>query len=175
MKYFKNPINCIEELKKAYFQMAQKLHPDHGGDEEEFKILNSEYQSLFPKYKDIHFNIKKQKPTDASYYTAKTPCKECADDFIHIVTLLLTLKGITVELCGRWLWIGGDTKTNAESLKKWGCRWNPDKLLWSWHYKEDSTPYWKGRRSMQMTDIRKWYGSKTFFKDVDQLQLEGAC
>ena len=130
---------------------------------------------MFPKFKDIHKNVKKQKETDAEYYTAKTPCKECAEDFINIVTTLLTIDGITVELCGRWLWIGGETKKNAEALKKCGCRWNPNKKLWSWHYNEDSTPYWKGRKAMAMGQIRTWYGSKTFVKDDEELLLEGAC
>lgn len=179
MKYFNiTDINCIEELKKIYFKLAQKLHPDHGGDENEFKTLNSEYQTLFPRFKDIHKNLKERKDSDADYkeyYTAKTPCKECAEDFINIVTVLLNLDGLQIELCGRWLWIGGETKKNAEALKKCGCRWNPDKKLWSWHYKEDSTPYWKGRKAMSMGQIRTWYGSKTFVKDDEQLQLEGAC
>lgn len=176
MKYFDiRTIHCIEELKKVYFTLAQKLHPDHGGDAEDFKTLNSEYQTLFPKFKDIHKNIKERKAGDTDYqefYTAKTPCKECADDFINIVTALLRLDNITVELCGRWLWIKSG-KEHAETLKNLKCRWNPDKKLWSWHYKEDSTPYWKGRKSMKMSDIRSWYGSKTFVKE-EELLLTGA-
>lgn len=184
MKYFDiTTINCIEELKKVYFTLAQKLHPDHGGDAEDFKTLNSEYQTLFPKFKDIHKNIKERKADDINYqefYTAKTPCKECADDFIKIVTALLRLDGLTVELCGRWLWIGGETKKHKETLKALGCRWNADKKLWSWHYKEDSTPYWKGRKAMQMSTIRNYYGSKTFVDDdttaqiANTLQITGA-
>ena len=175
MKYFNiTSIHCIEELKKVYFTLAQKLHPDHGGDEEEFKTLNSEYQTLFPKFKDIHFNIKREKETDPEFYTAKTPCKECADDFIKIVTALLTIDGIIVELCGRWLWISGNTKEHKETLKTLGCRWNADKKMWSWHYKEDNTPYWKGRKAMQMSQIRSFYGSKTFVKDEEQMLLTSA-
>ena len=35
-----------DELKKAYRKMAMKHHPDKGGDEEEFKKLNSAYHLL---------------------------------------------------------------------------------------------------------------------------------
>ena len=65
MKYFNiKDIRCIEDLKKIYFSLAQRLHPDHGGSEEEFKTLNSEYQSLFPKLKDIHKNINDKEETE---------------------------------------------------------------------------------------------------------------
>lgn len=45
MKYIKN-VETLEELKKAYKKLALKLHPDCGGNEEEMKILNNEYDEL---------------------------------------------------------------------------------------------------------------------------------
>lgn len=163
MKYFnRHEIHCIEELKKIYFNLAQKIHPDHGGSEEEFKILNSEYQELFPKFKDIHKNIKPD--VEKEYYTAKTPTSECPEDFIKIVTILLNIKGIDVELCGRWLWIGGDTKPQKDTLKALGCSWNAKKKLWSWHYPEDGV-YKKHKKFVPMEDIRNMYGSQKFYKE----------
>jgi hypothetical protein len=166
MKYFNiREIHCIEELKKIYFGLAQRIHPDHGGSEEEFKILNSEYQELFPRFKDIHKNIKPDAEKD--YYTAKTSTKECPDDFINIVTMLLKIKGINVELCGRWLWISGDTKPQKEILKAMGCNWNKKKCMWSWHYPEDSI-YKRNKKFVPMDDIRAMYGSQRFYAEEEE-------
>lgn len=35
-----------DEIKKAYRKKAMELHPDVGGDEEEFKMLNNAYHTL---------------------------------------------------------------------------------------------------------------------------------
>lgn len=168
MKYFNTrDINCIEDLKKVYFRLAQKLHPDHGGSEDDFKDLNSEYQELFPRFKDIHKNI--QPNADKDYYTATVSTKECPDDFINIVTILLRFKGLDVELCGRWLWISGNTKEHKEQLKALGCRWNAKKVMWSWHYPEDSKK--NRKRSIPMEDIRNLYGSQRFRQEEERLAL----
>lgn len=45
MKYFKN-ITTPEELKKQFRALATKLHPDRGGNAEEFKKMMSEYMAI---------------------------------------------------------------------------------------------------------------------------------
>ena len=175
----KSQVNCIEDLKKIYFTMAQKLHPDHeGGSEEEFKILNSEYQALFPFFKDIHRTVKTKEEAEAAgrawteFYTAKTPCTEAPSDFIGIVKALLSLDGVNVELCGRWLYINGNTKEHRETLKAMGCKYAPKKApdMWTWHYDKDDV--YKGKRKARTMDyIRAAYGSERYYKDEDPKQL----
>ena len=65
-----------------------------------------------------------------------------------------------MELCGRWLWIGGDTRQHKERLKALGCRWSASKKLWSWHFAEDGDTWHRGRRSM--AQIREKYGSTLY-------------
>lgn len=102
-KYF---VNCknLDELKKAYKAAAMKNHPDMGGDTATMQAINAEYEARFEVLK------RSQNEQAAADTTGRTHATtESAGDFIAIISALLKLDGITVELCGRWLWIGGET------------------------------------------------------------------
>lgn len=164
MKNFRD-VTCIEELKKQYFALAKKYHSDlTGGSDEKMKEINAEYDELFRQFKDIHASLKEEGET----YTAKEPTSEAPEDFRAIIEALLKMD-LSVELCGRWLWIGGDTKPHKEELKALGCKWAAKKKLWSWHYPEDGI---KKRRkgTLSMDSIRGTYGSVAF-EAGEQLRL----
>ena len=167
-RYFNN-VNCIEELKKQYFALAKLYHSDiTGGSDDTMKAINAEYSDLFKVYKDIHKSIREDAPEET--YTAKESTKEAPEDFINIIKALLNF-GLSVELCGRWLWITGDTKAAKEDLKKLGCRWSANKKAWSWHYPEDGSRNHK--KAWDFNKIRNTYGSVSYTND-EQLQLNGA-
>ena len=84
---------------------------------------------------------------------------------IAIIAALLKLDGLEIELCGRWLWIGGNTKEHKEALKAAGCRWSSTKKLWSWHFAEEGQRWHKGTKTM--TEIRSKYGSTTFARSTN--------
>ena len=50
---------------------------------------------------------------DEHHQTTETP-----DEFRDIVERLLRMDGLEVELCGSWLWIGGNTREHKDGLKK---------------------------------------------------------
>ena len=153
-KYF---VNCktLDELKKVYKHLAQKHHPDVGGDTATMQEINAEYKARFEVLKRSH---NEQAAEDYSGKTRATT--ESAGDFIQIIDHLLKMDGLEIELCGRWLWIGGNTKAHKEELKACGCRWSQSKKLWSWHFAEDGDKWHRGSKTM--SQIRSKYGSTTF-------------
>ena len=51
MKYFNN-IHNAEELRKAYRQNVINMHPDRGGNEEQFKAMQAEFEALKKQYQN---------------------------------------------------------------------------------------------------------------------------
>ena len=113
MKYFKN-CKTAEELKKEYRKLAMKLHPDIvGGDGEEFKVMQAEFEKLWERLKNVHQNAKGETYAKTSETTTETP-----KEFINIINTLIRLNGLEVEICGSWIWVSGNTKEHKEILKQ---------------------------------------------------------
>lgn len=149
MKYFIN-VTTLDELKKQYRRLAMIHHPDVGGDLETMKAINAEYDEMHEILKAAH-----NQQADEHHQTTETP-----DEFRDIVERLLRMHGLEVELCGSWLWIGGNTREHKDELKAAGCRWSSNKKLWYWHHAEEGRKWHKGGKTMNQ--IRNKYGSQTF-------------
>lgn len=157
MKYFKN-CDCIEELKKQYRELCFKYHLDiskEANANETMKKINSEYDRLFDKLKNVFKNQK------GKIYTDSKPVSETPEEFRNIINALISLEGIEIELMGRWIWVRGNTKPHKQKLKELKFRWCKKKIAWSWHRTEDSTIL-KGNYTLN--EIREKYGSTTYKK-----------
>lgn len=154
MKYFSGITN-LEELKKTYRRLAMENHPDRGGDTETMKAINAEYEAAFNR-------IKRGGQAEAEEPT------ETASEFIAVIDALMKIKGITIELCGSWLWISGDTKAAKEKLKAAKCRWASKKKMWYWHPAEEKPRHRRG--SSDMNEIRQKYGSRVLTEQSGNLR-----
>lgn len=154
MKYFDNP-QTLDDLKKQYRRLAMQYHPDtNPGREAEMteimKVINEEHDHLFDRLKAQH-----NASHDEHHQTTET-----AEEFREIISVLLKLDGLIVELCGSWLWIGGNTREHKDALKAAGCRWSNNKKMWYWRHPENAG-HWH-RSKTTMGDIRSKYGSQVF-------------
>ena len=156
-KFFVPTPKTVEELKKMYHKLAMQYHPDMGGSKEDMQQINAEYEILFSRLKNVHQSAEDPNET----YTAQTSTSESAYDFIEIINKLIHIPDIVIELCGRWIWISGNTYNARADLKAAGCAYASKKKMWYWHYPEDSS---NNRKNMSMEKIRELHGSEILLK-----------
>ena len=158
-QFFKN-VNSLEELKKEYRRLVMLHHPDHGGNTATMQAINAEHDALFEALKAKH-----NAEHDEDHQTTETP-----EEFREIIEALLRMDGVEVELCGSWLWIGGNTRAHKDALKAAGCRWSSSKKLWYWRHAEDAHRWHRGRSTIG--EIRTKYGSQYFGTGCRDISLE---
>ena len=135
-----------KETKAAYRKMSLQYHPDIcAGGEHMQKMLNSAYEVL----KDFNGSIGSGQSSELSQVMADT------------LSALVHIEGLDLEICGSWLWVGGNTYPNRSALTAAGLRFsgskkrfylNPDK-------KSGGKKKWYGK-SRTMDQIRQAHGSR---------------
>lgn len=150
-------IDTMDALKKAYRRLAVKYHPDcPGGSEAAMKALNNAYDEAVAR---IACTERRAASSGAREYDAAATASE-ATAWRDTLLALLKLAGLEIELCGRWLWITGDTYQHRAALKALGCRWSGTKKAWYWHAPDDGGAH--SRRRVDMATIRAKYGSQIY-------------
>jgi hypothetical protein len=154
--YFTN-CHTLQDLKAEYRRLAMLHHPDRGGDTATMQEINRQYSDALERLQAAH-----NATADEAHQKHET-----AAEFIRIVEILMKLDGLEVELCGSWLWIGGNTREHKEALKAAGCRWASKKHLWYWHPADEAPKHHRGNATMG--EIRSKYGSTTLKKADDDI------
>jgi hypothetical protein len=138
-------IKDIDALKKEYFRLAKKYHPDAGGTTVQFQNLQSEYEKLLKSL------------LNGSTLTTDEKNNEIVIDkaIRDVIDALINLDEINIELIGKWLWISGNTYPVRQVLKSAG-------LIF---IKKEGKPYWvyrgvetSSRGKSSMDDIKRKYG-----------------
>ena len=131
-------VTGINEAKKVYKTLAKKLHPDVGGSEEEFKLLNAIYNDFIEN--KIYFSNDFKIDLDLE----------------KIISQILHFENIIIELVGSWIWLSGDTKEIKDKLKELGFKWASKKKMWYYGEMKSKNPTPKS-----MEEIKSKYGSET--------------
>jgi hypothetical protein len=158
--YF-NDCQTLDEAKSLYKKLAFQHHPDLGGDTATMQAINAEWARFQSEYAYRSERTRQQQ--------AHAEGKKTAADFhnldevaevlrVKIESLLNISSELTVELCGLWVWVTGETKKHREAIKAVeGMRYAPDKQAW---YFAAVPSFNRTRRSMD--EIRSMHGSQQF-------------
>lgn len=150
----------LDEARKTYYRLAMKLHPDRGGDEEQFKELANQFHSFRPRETKYASEI-----NDWS-----------SEAYSDIIAALMEIPGIIIEICGSWIWISGDTLANKDRIKsvptndhyKRGFSANKK----AWYFSPTSYSKRSGEE-FDMESIRNIYGSEAIFSRTQKAIKEG--
>jgi hypothetical protein len=130
-----------ELAKAAYHAACKKYHPDvNPAGEDMMKVVNEAYSAL----RDFSGSVKEQQ-TDYS------------DLLNNALNAILGLSALSVEICGVWVWVTGDTRAHKDALKAAGYRWSGQKEAWYFRPEQFRS---RGRGVASMEEIRGKYGSK---------------
>jgi len=160
MKYFNNP-QTLEELKKQYRALAQKHHPDSGGNADTMKEINNEYDKLFPRLKNVHKN------KDGETYTKENA--ETVDQFKDLITQLMKMDNIVIEVIGCFVWVTGETKPHKEQLKELRFKWHSKKSAW---YLAPEDYKRRSHKDYDLDTIRNMYGTSGQYQSNGTRKLD---
>lgn len=155
-----SPETTLDSLKKQYYQLAKRYHPDAGGDTEIFKAIGNEYEAI-QKLLMKGANFTAQNATNA---------QNVSDAFKAIIDRIIHIPGISIEIIGSWIWVSGNTFPVKEELKESGFKFQGAKKMWYWH----AGDYVKrGNSEYTIDDIRARYGSQEINTKDNKKYIEG--
>jgi hypothetical protein len=143
MNYFEG-ITTLEGLKRKYRELCKIHHPDLGGSTAIMQAINAQYEDMLTRVHD-----KEGKPLNDEEINIQKDLRE-------MINKIIALKGLIIEITGRWVWVTGETRQYKDYLKESGFFWAHKKMAWYWR---PETARVHNRRPFSLDQIRAKYGS----------------
>lgn len=134
------------DVTRAYHEAAKRYHPDvNPAGIEMMKMVNEAYATL--------------EDWEGFAGTAPQPGEQVYSDAVNdALRVVVNLDGLDVEICGSWVWVGGNTYPYRAELKTAGFRFAGAKKMW--YFRPEG---WQSRSHGKFTidEIRQMHGSTT--------------
>jgi len=135
-----------KELKKAYKAVSLKFHPDKNpAGFEIMQAINEAWETV----KNLETATLSEE-LNQGY----------ADILNDALNAIVACQGLEIEICGSWVWVGGNTKEHKEAIKAAGFKWAKKKALWYYRPEADKAAR-KGGKTWNMDKIRETHGSES--------------
>jgi curved DNA-binding protein CbpA len=161
MKTYFYQNQTIEELRAAFRKYCVKLHPDKGGAHEEFCAMKAQYEKIVKNCAAGEAGRANSENRSARYKW------ETEKELAEMIEKMLKIYGVEIEICGSWLWIGGNTYPVHEQLKALGAKFSGAKKLWYW---SATMGEGKMRGRYSMGKIRTKYGSVVLENNAEKTE-----
>ena len=145
------------DIKLAYKRKVKQYHPDvNDAGLEMTKLINAAYDLV--------------KGTLCDVVMVDESITDYPEDLSMAINSIINLDGLEIEICGLWVWVGGNTQEHKEILKENQFKWARKKKLWYYRPAQQASRNRTGK-SWNMASIRSSYGSeKATAKTYIQIQ-----
>lgn len=146
-----------EITKDAFRKQAKKYHPDvNPAGLEMMQMINDAFDCL----KDFIGTLAQSDNPEVDLGNYPEALNAALNAIIGLV-------GLEIEVCGAWIWVGGDTHTHRAILKQYKFRWANKKKMWSFRPAD-----WKSasRGNTSIEQIRIRHGSTRPTNNTKQLR-----
>lgn len=143
MQYFEG-INTLKVLKLRYRELCKLNHPDLGGSTAIMQEINAQYERMLAR---VH---------DEKGETLNEENQKVERDLMDIINKIIALKGLIIEVTGRWIWVTGETYQVKDYLKGLGFFWAHKKAAWYWRPADAIV---KNRHPYSLEQIRQKFGT----------------
>ncbi len=135
-----------EDVKKAYREASKKYHPDCNPSGDEMMKLVNEANSVL---EDARYPITVNSADNYDY----------GSEINSALNAINNLQGLFIEVCGAWVWVGGETKVHKDLLKSQGFMFSGNKKMWYFRPKSKKH-FFRGKSEFSIDEIRNKYGSQ---------------
>ena len=133
----------LDDLKLRFRKLCIKLHPDHGGNKEDFIEMYNQYEMILKSGK-FQFKSKYEQEHEYAFLEYLKP----------ILAKIIHLDNIHVEIIGTWIWVSGDTFNRREYFKECGFMFSGGKKAWFYNGESKKSRTFK---KYSIEDLRdKW-------------------
>lgn len=158
-KYFSDCIT-LQQAKAKYKVLLKTYHPDNGGDLRIMQEINAEFAKVKRILPDIELDENQEEQAESVNNANNTG--EISDVLQNIIRQTETIPGINVELCGKWVWVSGNTYPVKDRLKELGFCFSGKKKMWYFREESENKKRYHKHKDTDMSTIRTKYGSKAY-------------